>query len=302
MQINRLFEIVYLLLEKNNISAKELAEHFEVSARTIYRDIDALSEAGIPVYASRGTGGGIRLMDDFVLNKSLLSSGEQNEILASLQGLNAIQAPDVEPVLTKLGALFGKKRTNWIDVDFSHWGGGVQERDKFILLKAAILHGNVITFEYYGSNGEKTSRVVEPLKLMFKGQGWYLCGYCREREDWRIFKITRIKNLKQLNQTFDREIPQSVFSETRQQLYKPNMIPLKLKINPSMAYRVYDEFDAGSIVKNPDGSFIVTMVVPEGDWVYGFVLSFGMAAEVLEPEAVRNTVIRRLKETLKNYE
>ena len=301
MQINRMFEIVYLLLVQKSVSAKELAERFEVSTRTIYRDVDALSGAGIPIYASRGAGGGIRLMDDFVLNKSLLSEGEQNEILASLQGFHAIQVPDVEPVLTKLAAIFGTKCASWIDVDFSHWGGGIQERDKFILLKNTILNSKVITFEYYGISGDKTSRVVEPLKLWFKGQGWYLYGFCRERQDVRIFKITRMKNLLATDQTFRRSIPDDVFSETEHS-YNPKMLTLKLKIDQSMAYRVYDDFEEENIMRNQDGSFTATMIFPEGEWVYGFVLSFGSAAEVLEPDTIRKTIIARIQDTLKKYE
>jgi Predicted transcriptional regulator len=301
MQINRLFEIVYLLLEQKNISAKKLAEHFEVSERTIYRDVDKLCEAGIPIYTERGLGGGIRLMDDFVLNKSLLTAGEQNEILASLQGLNAIHAPDVEPVLSKLAALFGKKRTSWIDVDFSNWGGGTKERDKFILLKSAILQNRVITFEYYGMRGEKTLRTVEPVKLWFKGQGWYLFGYCRSREDWRVFKVSRMKNLQSAQEVFDRVAPENTFPEAEQP-YKPKMLRLKLKIDACMAFRVYDEYEDDNIVKNPDGSFIVDTEFPEGDWVYGYVLSFGAAAEVLEPEPLRQEIVQKLKETLNRYQ
>ena len=301
MQMNRLFEIIYLLMEQKNVTAKELAKRFEVSTRTVYRDIDTLSEAGIPVYANRGAGGGIRLMDDFVLNKSLLSEGEQNDILASLQGLNAIQVPNVEPVLTKLAALFGKNRTSWIDVDFSNWGGGAQEREKFILLKDTILHSKVVVFDYYSAMGEKTLRTVEPLKLLFKGQGWYLYGFCRARQDYRIFKISRIKNLKSTNEIFDRAIPDTVYSETENS-YKPNMIPLKLKLDESLAYRVYDEFEDGNTVQNEDGSFLVTIDFPEGQWMFGFLLSFGSGAEVLEPPAIRQAMAAQLKNILKKYE
>ncbi|HEX3038258.1 MAG TPA: YafY family protein [Oscillospiraceae bacterium] len=301
MQMNRLFEIVYLLMERKNVTAKELAEHFEVSTRTIYRDIDTLSEAGIPIYANRGMGGGIRLMDDFVLNKSLLSEGEQNDILASLQGLNAIQVPNVEPVLTKLAALFGKNRTSWIDVDFSHWGGGVQEREKFILLKDTILHSKAVLFDYFSTAGEKTSRTVEPLKLLFKGQGWYLYGFCRARQDYRIFKITRIKNLKALNEVFEREIPDNIYSETANS-YQPKMRTLKLKLDAPMAYRVYDEFEDGNTVQNEDGSFLVTIDFPEGEWMFGFLFSFGNAAEVLEPPDIRQEMAKQLKRMLKKYE
>lgn len=301
MQINRLFEIVYLLMERKNITANELAERFEVSTRTIYRDIDTLSEAGIPVYANRGTGGGIRLMDDFVLNKSLLSEAEQNDILASLQGLSAIQVPDVEPVLTKLGAVFGKNRTNWLDVDFSHWGGGIQEREKFLLLKDAILHQKVIAFDYYSTMGEKTCRTAEPLKLLFKGQDWYLYAFCRIRQDARVFKIKRMKNLEVMEESFDRPIPETTYTEAENS-YPQNMVKLKLKLDASVAYRVFDEFEDGNTVQNEDGSFLVTIDFPIGGWLFGFLLSFGSAAEVLEPPEIRQEIKEQIQNLLKRYE
>lgn len=301
MQMNRLFEIVYLLMEQKSISAKKLAEHFEVSERTIYRDVEKLCEAGIPIYTERGLGGGIRLMDDFVLNKSLLTMGEQNEILASLQGLNAIHAPDVEPILSKLAALFGKKGTSWVDVDFSNWGGGTKEREKFVLLKSAILQNRVITFEYYGARGEKTFRTVEPVKLWFKGQDWYLFAYCRSREDWRFFKVSRMKNLQATQENFDRQAPENAFSELNQP-YHPKMLHLKMKLDACMAFRVYDEYKDENIVKNPDGSFVVDMDFPEGEWVYSHVLSYGAAGEVLEPESLRQQIIQKLKEMLNRYQ
>src|SRR5690554_6769585 len=120
MQINRLFEIVYILLHKKTVRAGELAEHFEVSIRTIYRDIDALCAAGVPIYTSKGRGGGISLVDRYVLNKSIFSEGEQNEILMSLQSLNVMKVPDIQPVLNKLSGIFNKQSMNWIDVDFSN--------------------------------------------------------------------------------------------------------------------------------------------------------------------------------------
>ncbi len=300
MQMSRLFEIVYLLMERKSLTAKELAERFEVSPRTIYRDIDTLSEAGIPVYSSRGTGGGIRLMDDFVLNKSYLSEQEQNNILASLQGLSAIQVPDVEPVLSKLAALFGKNRASWIDVDFSNWSGGSQEREKFILLKDAILQSKVITFDYYSAVSEKTERVVEPLKILFKGMGWYLYGFCRAKQDYRVFKITRIKNLVNTEEAFDRAIPSSVFEQT-DSAYSAKVIQLKLKIDSALAYRVYDEFEQENIIKDGDGSFTVSALFPEGDWIFGFILSFGSGAQVLEPPEIRYELAARVENILKLY-
>lgn len=301
MQINRLFEIVYLLMEQESVTARELAEHFEVSVRTIYRDIDTLSGAGIPVYAGRGRNGGIRLMERFTLSKSLLSEKEQGEILASLQGLNAIRAPDVEPVLRKLAALFGNKNTSWLDVDFSRWGSGEEERKMFLLLKTAILEKRVITFLYFSSRGQKTEREAEPLKLLFKGQNWYLYGFCRQKQTCRVFKITRMKNLSVTDETFDRTMPKTPI-EGVDQPYKGRLISLKLRLDASQAFRVCDEFTKEQIEKNQDGSFTVTTAFPEGEWIYGYLLSFGAAAEVLEPENVRRETVQRLRKTLERYE
>ncbi|WP_110933953.1 helix-turn-helix transcriptional regulator [Paenibacillus bouchesdurhonensis] len=299
MQINRLLEIVYILLDKKQVTAKQLAEQFEVSQRTIYRDIDTLSAAGIPVYTNKGKGGGIRLLDQFVLGKSMLSDKEQMDILSSLQGLNALNVPDVEPVLNKLAAIFNKNATSWIDVDFSRWGSDSTEQKKFNLLKTAILNRNVVNFDYYSSYGEKTERIVEPVKLIFKGQNWYIYGFCRLKNDFRMFKVTRIKNPTCSEETFIREMPMDIWNDPPD--FNRRVVKLVLKIEASMAYRVYDEFDQNGITKNPDGSFVVKVSYIEDEWVYGYILSFGNNAEVIEPEHVRDIIQRKLEASLRKY-
>ena len=300
MQINRLFEIVYILLDKKTITAKELSERFEVSVRTIYRDIDTLSIGGIPIYTNKGKGGGISLIDNFVLNKSVLSEKEQNEILMSLQSLNAMKFLDVEPVLKRLSTIFNKESTNWIDVDFSRWGSADDEKEKFNIIKTAILSTKIISFDYFSSYGEKTLRTVEPLKLVFKGQGWYLYGFCRLKSEFRIFKITRIRNINLLNEAFKRDIPIDIWSEG-DKAYKNKMVTLILKIDDRMAYRLYDEFDQENIKKNSDGSFTATIMFPESDWIYGYVMSYGEYAEVIEPRNIREMIKRKFEEGLKKY-
>lgn len=298
MQINRLFEMVYILLDKKVVTAKELSERFEVSQRTIYRDIDTLSGAGIPIYTNKGKGGGISLMDDFILNKSLLSEQEQNEILMSLQSLNAVNYQELEPVLGKLSILFNKQGMNWIDVDFSRWGSDESERERFNVLKTAILKGKVVTFDYYSSNGEKTERRVEPVKILFKGQSWYIYGYCREKRDFRIFKITRMDHLEVLEETFKRETPVDIWDKAQD--HTPKMVNLVLRIDEKMAFRLYDEFDQASIIKNEEGSFEVRATFPE-EWVYGYLMSYGADIEVLEPKQVRETIKLKFEESLKKY-
>lgn len=299
MQINRLLEIVYILLDKKQVTAKQLAEQFGVSQRTIYRDIDALSAAGIPVYTNKGKGGGIRLLDQFVLGKSMLSDKEQMDILSSLQGLNALNVSDVEPVLNKLAAIFNKNSTSWIDVDFSRWGSDSTEREKFNLLRTAILNRNVVAFDYYSSYGEKTERIIEPARLIFKGQSWYIYGFCRLKNDFRMFKVTRIKNLTCSMETFAREIPGDIWNDSLDM--NNRTVKLVLKIESRMAYRVYDEFDQDSIAKNPDGSFVVQVNYIEDEWVYGYILSYGHDAEVIEPEHVRDIIQKKLEASLRKY-
>lgn len=299
MQINRLFEIVYSLLNNKTITAKELSKRFEVSVRTIYRDIETLSCAGIPVYMSRGKGGGISLLDNFVLNRSVLSDTEQTEILTALQTLNAINYPDVDTVISKLGALFNKENCNWIDVDFSNWGN--KDRGTFNLLKTAIVNRRVITFNYFSSYGEKTVRTVEPSQLWFKNKAWYLKGRCLSKQAFRTFKLTRMKNVLMTENSFEKEL---VFKELVNEPAQENnykRVYLKLRFKPSVAYRVYDEFDENEIVKNPDGTFDVSISHPEDEWVYGYILSFGSFVEVIEPKHIQDIIIKRLEETLKQY-
>lgn len=290
--------MTYLLLSRRNMTAKELAERFEVSERTIYRDVDALSAAGIPLYTAKGKGGGIRLLDDFVLDRSVLSEAEQREIPSALRGLAAVRMPDMDrTILEKLGGIFRKETVNWVDIDFSGWEGR-QERDWFPLLKEAVLQNRVARFDYFGSTGEQSARTVEPLRLIFKGRGWYLYAYCRTRGAERLFKLTRIKNLLVTQERFERAAPDKLpFSEP----YPQKMLRLKLRLDASCAFRIYDEFSPEQITRNPDGSFLVTVEFPPGEWIFGYLLTFGGAVTVLEPEEIRSELILRLRDALKNY-
>lgn len=300
MHISRLFEMVHLLLGKKQMTAKDLASHFEVSTRTIYRDVDTLSAAGIPIYATKGNGGGIGLLDNYVLNKALLSKDERTEILASLQGIQALGGPDVNPTLKKLSSVFTASRSNWIDVDFSNWGAGNEEREKFSLLKTAILETLVITFDYYGTSGEHTLRRVEPLKLFYKGHAWYIYAYCQMRGDYRFFRVTRMKSIVCLDDTFDRDMPNSIWDDTHEP--QQQMITVVLNTDASLSHRVYDECDPSCITPLEKGRLQIKMTLPENEWLYGYILSYGSSVEVLEPAHLRTTIKERLALALKRYD
>ena len=298
MKGNRLFEIIYILLDKKNVTAKELAEHFEVSQRTIYRDIEDLSQSGVPIYMTKGKGGGISLLSDFILNKAILSQEEKKEILAAMQGLNAVNKSEFNGVLSKLSSFLGGDNENWIEVDFSNWDKNNTLGEKFTTIKNSIINKNLISFEYFNSNGKLLERIVEPLKLVFKGQGWYLYAYCREREANRFFKLTRMSNINIILENFNRTVPNKIFSEEDTGYYN-ELIHLKLRIDKKLAFRIYDEFHNYSLDDN--GDFIVNLDFPSGDWLFGYLMSFGEYIEVLEPLNIRDEIKKKLMYALKKY-
>ncbi|MDV4149910.1 YafY family protein [Clostridium sp. AL.422] len=298
MQISRLFQIIYILLEKKSITAKELAEHFEVSVRTIYRDIDALAQAGIPIYSSQGKGGGISLIDKFVLNKSLISEIEQNKILLALQSLSVAGYLELDEVLSKLSIIFQKSNVNWIEVDFSNWGSN--KKENFNLLKNSILQQKAITFSYFSSNGEKSNRHVEPFKLLFKDKAWYLQGYCLHKMEFRTFKITRMININITEESCIHLNSQEFIYNSLSATPK-KQIQLILRISSKGAYRVYDDFSEDNITVNEDESYTVVVSMPEGEWLYNYLLSYGTMLEVIEPKNIRKEIASRLDNMLNKY-
>ena len=298
MQDSRLFRIVYTLLEKGQCTAPELAEKLEVSVRTIYRDLDVLSAAGIPVYATQGKGGGIAILPEYVLDNALLSGEEKEKILMGLQEMAAADE-DTGTLLSKLGALFQTQAADWIEVDFSDWKKSTLHHDVFNAIKTAIFKKVLLTFSYFGNNGGYTTRTVEPLKLVFKSKAWYLYGFCRMRNDFRFFKLTRIKDLTLCSETFTRDVP--VDMPGKAPLNAENLIPVKLKFTPEAAFRVYDEF-TDAITQDAEGNLYVTVNLPDNRVLFSYLLSFGGSVEVLEPAEVREQMREKLLSMLHVYE
>lgn len=290
MQESRLFKIVYYLLAKGQATAPELAETFEVSVRTIYRDIDALSGAGIPIYAETGRNGGIRLMDDFVLDRAVLSEEEKWDILTAVQSLHMTQYITDDQTLRKLSAMFQLPSENWLEVDFSRWGNKSFDNEKFALLKAAVIHSKNVKIQYASSYGRINVRTVQPYKLAYKAKAWYLKAFCMEKQDWRIFKLNRILDLEVLEESFaHRDFPgltEPPEEETEQ---------IVLRFPEEMAYRLYDEFDKTQVRQEADGHFIVTANMPQDAWLTGFLLSFGTQVEILSPVHLRGAVAEQAK-------
>ena len=285
MRDSRLFRILYYVLEKGKVTANELSEKFEVSVRTIYRDIDVISSAGIPIYATQGKGGGIEIADDFVLKKSLLSEKEQEQILVALKGLEGINKQYENELLTKLSAFFKIKNTNWIEVDFTNWQKDNEYDELFNDIKSAIINKNIISFKYFSSNEKETSREVKPIRLLFKGWDWYVYTFCLLRNEFRYFKLSRIRDLKILDENFEDSYEDVVLIKKME--YK-DIVHVKLKFDRKVAFRVYDEM--GYIKEDEEGNLYAEIELPNDYNLYNYIFSFGESVEVLEPIEIRNNI------------
>ena len=300
MQINRLFEIVYLLMNKKQMTASELAAHFEVSKRTILRDIDTLTTAGIPIYTTQGKGGGIFIQDKFLLNKTFISEDEQKQILFSLQSMSATKFVETDKILGRLRSLFDSPGQEWIEVDFSRWGYSAADSAKFEALKNSIISEMAISFDYWGVCSQSKNRKVYPLKLSFKSKAWYLQAFCLLKNDYRVFRITRMRNIAILDEPFNGnayEIPK-VEPADHSSLC---LTDIKLLVSPHAAYRIYDDFAEDDITINEDGSFDVEMCMPHDQRIYDYILSFGSAVEVLEPQHVRDEMLVQIEKIKEKY-
>lgn len=297
MRESRLFRIVYYLLQNGKATAPELAQKFEVSIRTIYRDIDSISSAGIPIYATQGKGGGISILNDYTLDKSLFSEQEQEQMLTALQGMVAATEENSNELLTKLSGLFQINSTNWIEVDFSDWAHRTSQQDTFNIIKEAIFQKRVISFCYFSGKGNKEKRNVRPIRLVFKSKSWYLYSFCLLRNDYRFFKLTRIKELEMLSETFTQD-----FTPTKieKQIQVENTVAVKLKFDRQAAFRVYDEF-TDSITEDSQGNLYVQIDLPDNEVLYSYVMSFSDSVEVIEPQSIREQMKKRLQKMQEKY-
>lgn len=290
MKNDRLFQLLYLLLEKGSMTSQELAARLEVSVRTVYRYVEALSAAGVPVYASQGRGGGISLTPGYTVDKAMLSEREQDELLFAVQSLSAANL-DTEPLLNKIGAAFQRTAHRWIEVDFSRWGTLRHEDNlRFEKLRGAVMQKQVVILTYCGVSGNITKRVVHPIRLIYKDKNWYLQAFCLKAKGFRSFRLPRITDIELTGETFGEDYWEQLPQLEPEPQSIPASIHLRLAIANQQAFRVYEEFEHNKVQPQPDGSFVVEVDFPLDDWVTGYIFSFGTAIEVLEPLEFRDVL------------
>ena len=304
MQIDQLFELVYVLIDKKQVTAKEMAERFGVSTRTIYRWVDALSVSGVPIYSQNGRGGGIAISEKYALDTKVLSDEERLAIVSSVKALNSLSGNPASVVNANIKAAekisgLVEKDTDWLEVDFAPWSPeGSSVRQVFGTLRDCILQKKQVFFDYYSGDGRMERRTVHPWKLIYKGQAWYLQGWCTTRKAERFFKLTRMQNLDMTGRnanithiTTPQKIPE----------YKPKLLTIKAKVYPQKISYLLDTFICSEVVPHKDGSITVTFTVPEQDWIYELLLSFGPNMKIISPKQVKEKILQIAKDVLKNY-
>ena len=295
MAESRLFHILYLLLEKGSTTAPELARLFEVSARTIYRDIERLSMAGIPLYSVPGKAGGVFY---FVLDRTLVSEDEKIELLSALQGIQALTDDRQDLLLEKLESIFQVSTSPWIEVDLTDWRKRESQKKLFDNIKQAILEKRRLVITYLGGGGQKTTRTIEPFKLVFKKRDWYLLAYCCLKEEWRFFKLSRIRSWHLTTETVkQKNVLDSVDSSNQ----VANQIEVPLKFSPKLAFRVYEDFSEDEISLGKDGYYYVKTVLPDHESMDTYLLSYLDRVEILAPDYLKKELLSRVEKIQKLY-
>ncbi|WP_310831299.1 helix-turn-helix transcriptional regulator [Paenibacillus pedocola] len=295
MKIDRLLSIVILLMNRPLIQAKELADMFEVSVRTIYRDIDSINGAGIPVVTYQGAGGGIGLMEGYRLDRNVLTEHELADIFTALQSVSTYGGGEHNLLMEKISSVIPpsqtaafRSKTTQLIVDFSPWGLQKPLEERLALLKEALEEAAAVSFEYVTADGKISRRSVEPYTLVLKGRAWYLYGFCAEREDFRLFKLLRMKSLIKEKRSYVRqELPLKELPWSSGWSTPSDTTPVVLHFSAEGRHLAEDYFDYSELQPDGNGGYTVTVCYPEDNWLYGFLLGFGTAAEVLEPEHIR---------------
>lgn len=309
MKVDRLVSIIMILLDKKRISAQELADMFEVSPRTIYRDIDAINMAGIPVRGASGVGGGFEIMENYKVDKQVFSTGDLSALLMGLSSLSGMMRGDeLVNALAKVKSFIPADRAkeiewkaNQIYIDVNSWMGNMSIQPYLEIMKTALQESKLLSFEYMDQYGNKTSRTAEPYQLVWKSSHWYLQAYCYKRNEFRLFKLARMANLEMKEETFtprDYQKPQLDFTD----ILTTMQTNIKIRIHKSIMDRVLDCCSYEHFIPDGDDHYIVNFPFIENDYYYGILFSFGNKCECLEPLHIRLEMKRRLYEIASIYE
>jgi len=294
MKIDRLLGILAQLSEKKSVSAPELAERFEVSRRTIIRDIDALDRAGFPIVTKQGCGGGISLMEGFHFDKKLVKREEMLNIITGLKGLESVsRSPRIELFLKRIGM----ESESPISIDLaSHYRDSLTQ--KIELLDRAVKESHNIRFNYYSKKGENR-RVVEPRRIVYRWSDWYLLGRCRDNNDFRLFKLNRLWELELTDELFTPE-PISQDRDDRAILFTDSE-SYEVLFDRSVKYRLVEDYGPDSFDIKEDGLLHFSGGYSNREFIVSWLLSFGDKAQVISPQSLVNEMREISKKMMNRY-
>ncbi|NQT27584.1 YafY family transcriptional regulator [candidate division KSB1 bacterium] len=307
MKIDRLLSIIIMLLNRDRISARELAEHFEVSVRTIQRDMDSLTYAGIPIVASLGVQGGFGIMKGYKLDRQLVDTDDLFFILTALKSIGtAFRNDKITFTLEKIKTLIHDFQAREIDrrkdnlhIDFSAISLSQSGSLLYNKLDNAIEESRLIQFKYTDSNCKVSERSLEPMTIAFKWFSWYLFGYCRLREDYRIFRLSRMQDVNVMADCFQRR--DLTFQEFEKRSFEKKMEEVVLRFNPEMKFMVKEYFNDGKAEIAKDGSLIIHTELPDNEGLIYMILAWGDTVEVLEPNHLRKSIQEKCQTICEKY-
>ncbi|MCS1351484.1 YafY family protein [Mechercharimyces sp. CAU 1602] len=311
MKLVRLLAITMILLNRKRIGAQELADRFEVSLRTIYRDMEAINAAGIPIVSYAGVDGGYEVMEQFRLDRQYLSPEEIQSILVALKGIHqSWEDESITSILDKVGALLTNSEQNsphsftqHVLIDHQAWSNRAEIKERLSDLRRAIQDSFLVTFSYTNTTGQEHTRTCEPMQLILKEQIWYMYGYCHLRENLRLFRLSRIRDLRVEQKTFARrpftleKLDFSIFPTENEQFFS-----LELRFHPQVKVRVMDQYQEEHIEIQPDGYLHVRVNHPNEPSLYHHLLSFGTNVTVLAPREVALQLRSTAQEIVHHYD
>ena len=300
MKIDRLIGILSILLQKDMVTAPELAEHFEVSRRTINRDIEALSKAGIPIQTLQGSGGGISIMNGYRMDRTILTSKDMQMILAGLRSLDSVSGSGyygqlMEKIQTGSSELISGRDS--VLIDLSSWYK-TSLAPKISTIQDAIENRHILDFYYYAPSGE-SERSIEPYYVVFKWTSWYVYGWCLKRKDYRLFKLNRMDKVREtVNSFVCRNAP---VPELSSELVYPRNIILKALFDPDMKWRLVEEFGPDCYEVQKDGRLLLIRDYSDMENLTMWMLTFGDKVEVLDPPELRDKLKNMAESMIKIY-
>lgn len=286
-----------LLLHKRKVTARELAEYFEVSIRTVQRDMETLSRAGIPLYGDVGKQGGYQLTENYRMDRSFLTQQEMDTLVTMLNGFkDALFSDSIRTILEKMGGIGADPTVQGnLLIDMAPWGEDHDFRKTLNNINRYIENRRLISFEYYDLNNQRTIRQVEPYRIILKSNSWYLYGYCRLRNEYRLFKILRIFQMVEESERFNKRDDSGSHSRNANREVKRESTAMCLKFSPEVKGRIPDFFDVKKATEDDSGFITFNVSFPIDEWLVSIFLGFGDGLEVIEPESLRIEMTDRIK-------